>query len=172
MKKITLLLTGILLIALIPLISSCNNEDDVVEIFTGKTWKMSRLTDHGKNPPQFYQGIWKTENEKMRSMELLNKEGNFQVTFEGSEVNGEVNGTQVKIQGVGSTATGTWQANGKDNTVRIQIKNVRGTETDPLAKAFMAAIRKVFSYEGDINQLTLFYQEDNQITRKIGFVKQ
>lgn len=171
MKQITLLLTGILLTALFLLVSSCNNEDDVVEIFTGKTWKMSRLTDHGKNPPQFYQGIWQTDAEKNRSMELLNLEGNFEVVFEGSEVDGEVNGTQVRIQGVRSTATGTWQANGKDNTLQIQFQKITGTETDPLAKAFMAAMRKVFKYEGDINQLTLYYEENNHITRKIGFVK-
>lgn len=95
MKTITQLITWLLCITLLPLISSCNNEDDVVEIFTGKTWKMSRLTDNEKNAPQFYKGIWNNENEQLKSMEYLNRDGNFTVTFEGTEINGEIDGTQV-----------------------------------------------------------------------------
>lgn len=37
-----------------PLLSGCDNEDDVIGIFTGKTWKLSRLTNKGSNA-QFYQ---------------------------------------------------------------------------------------------------------------------
>ena len=172
MKTITQLITWLLCITLLPLISSCNNEDDVVEIFTGKTWKMSRLTDNEKNAPQFYKGIWNSEKEQLRSMEYLNRDGNFTVTFEGTEINGEIDGTQVVIQGIQSKMTGTWTANGKDNVLKLQIKKTEGTEIDPLAKAFMAAMKNVYKYEGDVHQLTLYYKHDQNITRKVGFFKQ
>lgn len=31
----------LLMLSLLPLLSGCDNEDDVVGIFTGKTWKLS-----------------------------------------------------------------------------------------------------------------------------------
>lgn len=44
----------LLMFSLLPLLSGCDNEDDVIGIFTGKTWKLSRLTNKGSNA-QFYQ---------------------------------------------------------------------------------------------------------------------
>ena len=38
----------LLMFSLLPLLSGCDNEDDVIGIFTGKTWKLSRLTNKGK----------------------------------------------------------------------------------------------------------------------------
>jgi len=161
-----------LIVCLTLTMSNCNDEDDVIDIFTGKTWKMSRLTENRKNPPQFYNGIWSSEKDRLKSMEFLSKEGNFTVVFEGSEVNGEVDGSSVIIRGINSTLRGTWKANGKNNSIKLYLKKIEGSENDPLAKAFINAMQQVFQYEGDINQLTLFYQQDSNITRKIGFVKQ
>ncbi len=44
----------LLMFSLLPLLSGCDNEDDVIGIFTGKTWKLSRLTNKGGNA-QFFQ---------------------------------------------------------------------------------------------------------------------
>ena len=46
--------------SLLPLLSGCNNEDDIIEILTGKTWKLSRLANKDSNR-QFYSGLWKDE---------------------------------------------------------------------------------------------------------------
>ena len=43
--------------------SACNNEDDVMEIFNDKTWKLSRITTE-KGKEQFYQGLWSNEAEE------------------------------------------------------------------------------------------------------------
>ena len=40
----------LLMLSLLPLLSGCDNEDDVVGIFTGKTWKLSRLTNKAAMP--------------------------------------------------------------------------------------------------------------------------
>ena len=53
--------------------SACNNEDDVMEIFNNKTWKLARIaTEKGKE--QFYQGLWNNETEEKASRELLKVE--------------------------------------------------------------------------------------------------
>lgn len=173
MKKTMKKIVGFFLMVCLALtMNNCNDEDDVIDIFTGKTWKMSRLTENRKNPPQFYDGIWNSEKDRLKSMEYLNRDGNFTVIFEGSEINGEVDGSSVIIHGINSTLRGTWKANGKNNSIKLNLKKIEGSENDPLAKAFMTAMQQVFQYEGDINQLTLFYQHDKNITRKIGFFKQ
>ena len=49
---------SLMLLAILLGFSACNNEDDVMEIFNNKTWKLSRIaTEKGKE--QFYQGLWK-----------------------------------------------------------------------------------------------------------------
>ena len=55
----------LLMLSLLPLLSGCDNEDDVVGIFTGKTWKLSRLTNKGSNA-QFYPNLWNNNEEEMK----------------------------------------------------------------------------------------------------------
>ena len=56
----------LLMFSLLPLLSGCDNEDDVIGIFTGKPWKLSRLANKDSNR-QFYSGLWKDEEaEKQR----------------------------------------------------------------------------------------------------------
>lgn len=50
----------LLMFSLLPLLSGCDNEDDIIEILTGKTWKLSRLANKDSNR-QFYSGLWKDE---------------------------------------------------------------------------------------------------------------
>ena len=56
----------LLMFSLLPLLSGCDNEDDVIGIFTGKTWKLSRLANKDSNR-QFYSGLWKDEEAKRKS---------------------------------------------------------------------------------------------------------
>lgn len=172
MKRIIRNISYLLLVfSLLPILSGCNNEDDVVEIFTGKTWKLSRLTDKDSSD-RFYQGLWNGDKTAQnKSLSLLNNEENtFTLSFEGSEINGELMGTTVSGRGVNSSFSGTWSADGKSNSMTINIKS-SGSESDVLAKAFIAGLQKVYKYEGDANSLTLFF-DDNGITRVMGFKPQ
>lgn len=56
-KRINIKSIGYALMMLTMLLgfSACNNEDDVMEIFNDKTWKLSRITTE-KGKEQFYQG--------------------------------------------------------------------------------------------------------------------
>lgn len=59
---------SLMLLAILLGFSACNNEDDVMEIFNNKTWKLSRIaTEKGKE--QFYQGLW---NKKPKRKPVVN----------------------------------------------------------------------------------------------------
>lgn len=161
----------LLVLSLLPLLSGCNNEDDLMEIFTGKTWKLSRLTNKDSNK-QFYPGLWNNDNDAMEESlkKLYNQSNTFTVTFEGTELDGELIGSTVTGQGVSTQISGTWEADGKDHSFSVKIK-VNGTESDALAKAFIAGLQNVYKYEGDANSLTLYFK-DGQTTRVMGFTPQ
>lgn len=153
----------------LPLLSSCNNTDDLTEIFTGKTWKMSRLTNKGSESP-FYPGIWDSQEAMDRSLNQLKQEGNFTLRFEGNELDGEMIGATLSGRGINTSFTGTWNADGKNQSLTLSLKTNGATEGDPLAKAFINGLRNVYKYEGDANSLTLFYKDkDSGATRVIGF---
>ncbi|MDO3390983.1 MULTISPECIES: DUF4847 family protein [Bacteroides] len=172
MKRKSLYICHLLLmLALIPVFSGCNTEDDLIRIFTGKTWKMSRITIEGKENEQFGAIVWDSEAAYNQSIELLKAENNFTVVFEGIEVNGELSGNNVTVNGVKvKNATGTWTADGKNGNISLNLK-ISASETDPLAKEFIKGMQNVFKYEGDENQITLYYKE-GQTTCLIGFAKQ
>ena len=67
-KRINIKSIGYVLMMLTMLLgfSACNNEDDVMEIFNDKTWKLSRITTE-KGKEQFYQGLWSNEAEEKAS---------------------------------------------------------------------------------------------------------
>ncbi|MDE6216904.1 DUF4847 family protein [Bacteroides sp.] len=156
----------LLVLSLLPLLSGCNNEDDVAAIFTGKTWKLSRLTDKGNGAP-FYSGIWNNNRDMEESLNKLNHETSyFTLEFEGEELDGELMGAKVSGKGVGATISGTWDADGKSKALTFNLK-VSGTENDALGKAFIKGLQNVYKYEGDIHSLTLYFK-DGGATRVIG----
>ena len=63
-------------------LTSCNNKDDVMEIFTGKTWKLTRLTTEGSSN-RFLSGLWDNEDSYNNSIEKLNSAGNYIINFYG-----------------------------------------------------------------------------------------
>ena len=77
----------LLMFSLLPLLSGCDNEDDVIGIFTGKTWKLSRLTNKGSNA-QFYPNLWNNNEEEMKKSldKLYNQKSTFTLNFEGTEL--------------------------------------------------------------------------------------
>ena len=160
----------LLMFSLLPLLSGCDNEDDVIGIFTGKPWKLSRLANKDSNR-QFYSGLWKDEEAERKSRDFLKIEGNFTLNFEGSDVNGELMGTTVTGHGIHSNADGTWKANGASGSLSISVKVTGAAESDALAKAFISGLQNVYKYEGDANSLTLYFK-DGPTTRVMGFTPQ
>lgn len=153
--------------SLLTLLHGCNNEDDIIQVFTGKTWKLCRLTDKGSSAP-FHSGIWSNNKDMEASLNKLNVETPyFTLTFEGEELEGELIGAKVSGQGSGATFSGTWNADSKSRTLTLDLK-VQGAENDALGKAFINGLQNVFKYEGDIHSLTLYFK-DGGVTRVMGF---
>lgn len=162
----------LLMFSLLPLLSGCDNEDDVIGIFTGKTWKLSRLTNKGSNA-QFYPNLWNNNEEEMKKSldKLYNQKSTFTLNFEGTELDGELMGTTVNGQGINSSVNATWKADGASGSLSISVKVTGAAESDALAKAFISGLQNVYKYEGDANSLTLYFK-DGPTTRVMGFTPQ
>ena len=162
----------LLMFSLLPLLSGCDNEDDVIGIFTGKTWKLSRLTNKGSNA-QFYPNLWNNNEEEMKKSldKLYNQKSTFTLNFEGTELDGELMGTTVNGQGINSSVNGTWKADGASGSLSISVKVTGAAESDALAKAFISGLQNVYKYEGNANSLTLYFK-DGPTTRVMGFTPQ
>ena len=107
-------------------LGACNNEDDVMEIFNNKTWKLVRIaTEKGKE--QFYQGLWSNESKEEidRELNTFGAEGNYTLNFNCAEVNGEVTGT-VNVHAVNSSINdAVLKIDGKEHTISIKPFGMR-----------------------------------------------
>lgn len=150
----------------LPLLSACNDEDDVMDIFTGKVWKMSRLTAKGSSSQ--FPDLWGSDNvARQASLKLLEQENTYTIEFKAADV-GEITGGNFSAKGVKASPTGTWSADGKDNSFTLNFKSINGSESDLLAKKFISGLQNAYKYEGDVNTLNIYFQE-GQTTWLIGF---
>lgn len=94
MKKNIYKIVGLLL--LLPLFSGCNDSDDVAAIFTGKTWKLNYITVDGGH--EMF-GFWENEEQEKASIKELNKNGTYNIVFDGTVdgdvMNGNIKGTVI-----------------------------------------------------------------------------
>ncbi len=115
------------------LLNGCNEEDDV-DIFVGRTWKISNLFNAKGAPLSPEKG------------EALAKEGSFYIKFE----------TETTF--IGRTQTqefnGTWSVDLKERTISLRFKE-GAKPADPLSLQVIEALQRVVSYEGDYNFLKL-----------------
>ena len=95
MKKNIYKIVGLLL--LLPLFSGCNDSDDVAAIFTGKTWKLNYITVDGGH--EMF-GFWENEEQEKASIKELNKNGTYNIVFDGTVdgdvMNGNIKGTVIQ----------------------------------------------------------------------------
>ena len=160
MKKNIFQIVGLLL--LLPLFSACNDSDDVASIFTGKTWKLNYITVDGQHEMFSF---WENKIEENKSIEELNKNGTYNVIFEGVAegdfISGKIRGTVVASYSL----AGTWSANGKNNDFNANI--TEGNDGgDKLAKNFIEGLRNATSYEGDDKNLYLLYKPKDRPNKK------
>ena len=68
------------LLLLLPALSACNHTDDVIDIFTGKTWTLTGIFyDQGSN--DWCMDYWNNEEAWETSSKLLSKAGHFTLPF-------------------------------------------------------------------------------------------
>lgn len=148
MKRSIFQIVGLLL--LLPLFSGCNDSDDVAAIFTGKTWKLNYITVDG--------GHGENEEQEKASIKELNKNGTYNIVFDGTVdgdvINGNIKGTVIAT----STFEGKWNANAKNNSFKATVTTTGSYGDDKLAKNFIEGLNAATSYEGDSNNLYLLYK--------------
>lgn len=127
------LFCAVLLVFPFLLMNGCNEEDEM-DIFVGRTWKISNLFNAKGAPLSPEKG------------EALAKEGSFYIKFE----------TETTF--IGRTQTqefnGTWSVDLKKRTISLRFRE--GTNpADALSLQVIEALQRVVSYEGDYNFLKL-----------------
>ncbi len=143
------------------LLAGCSTEDDVLEIFLGKTWKLTYIsTENGHKQFDFW-----GSSDSSQSMEALGQPNNFIVTFEGSEINATTGGT-FNARAITATVNGQWNANGNNQEMTTSNVQVSYAERDPLAIAFVRGLQNAVRYGGDSQNLYIYYKDnDNSIKR-------
>lgn len=155
MKK-RMLYRALWLLLLLPMFSGCNDSDDLAGIFIGKTWKLTYITKVNGNKWYKFADVDGGNYEK-----YFNGSYVFTLTFNGEETDNTIKGTFV---GAGSVeASGTWNANGKNQEFRMNVSAATATDSkDKLAAKIIEGMKNATSYEGsDSRNLFLRYQTDN-----------
>lgn len=152
----------LLLLAILPLMVGCNDEDDLQEIFTGKTWKLTFISRDDQNKQyDFWNG---NETALQASMKLLERSDTYTLFFEMGAINQSTGGSfSGKV--VSATVSGNWSADGKDNSFSFGQLRVSGTESDVLSKAFITALNNAFQYVGDSHNLYIYYKDGTNTMR-------
>ncbi|MDR0746014.1 MAG: DUF4847 domain-containing protein [Mediterranea sp.] len=146
------------LLLVLPVLGACNQTDDVIKIFTGKTWKLNFVND---SKGDCTKGYFLAEAQWERSMKLLSEKGNFVITFTGAEIDGEVIGAYGG-RAAGTPISGKWKANGENNAFRISGQAAPGNNEDVLGRVFINALINAYKYEGDTaGNLRIYFKEGN-----------
>lgn len=152
----------LLCILLIPVLSGCNDTDDVQKIFTGKTWKMTNITRGKKD-----QGRWfafpGVSDAVYESYDPINGSRAFRLSFEGSTLDDVISGKFNSVSPSSITINGTWSANARSNEFHADIEKSSSSNGDTLGKFIIEAVQKATSYGGDENNLYLYYEYEKEV---------
>lgn len=102
-NKITPACLIICLVAMLGLFTSCEREDDVNEIFAGKTWYMNGATINGMQ--------W---NSEIKTFYQYGNEA-YKISFSSSTFQATLS--------QGSSFSGTWSADGKSQSLTLNVTN-------------------------------------------------
>lgn len=149
-----------LIILLLPfLFSSCNDTDDVQEIFTGRTWRLTYITKKNEHGWYKFPGV----NESVyKTYDPITGSRKFIIDFTGNTVDDILTGD---FTGNGAVQmNGTFMANGENNVFSTGMKSSSVVNTqDTLGKFIIEGMRGAYSYEGDTRNLFLYYEYNSEV---------
>lgn len=147
---------------LIPVLSGCNDTDDVQKIFTGKTWKMTNITRGKKDQGRWFSFPGVTEKD-YESYNPTTGSRAFRLSFEGTTLDDVISGKFSSVTPTSVTMNGTWNANARSNAFHANIEKSASSSGDALGKFIIEAIQNATSYEGDEFNLFLYYEYNNEV---------
>lgn len=98
----------LLILLILSSLSSCSQEDDIEEIFVGKTWYMDGATINGMRL-----------NDEIKNFYTEAGEGAYYISFSSDTFQG--------VLSSGVTFSGKWSANGKKQSITFDITNKPNT---------------------------------------------
>jgi hypothetical protein len=141
----------LMLIMALPLLTACNDTDDVQSIFTGRSWKLTYITQKNKHAWYKFSDV---TDEMYKQYDPVSGSKSFVISFSGTAKDETITGN---VTGEGAaTLSGTWSANGKTRAVSTNI--TRSTASDALAKKIVEGVKNATSYEGDNSNLYLYFE--------------
>ena len=134
-----------LIVACLPafIATSCSQEDDIDEIFRGKSWKITGACIRG------------TSLNGTDLKELYNYDNSYELVFVSNKING--------ILAPGSTFAGTWNASGKNRSFSCTIDSYTNFDSSTLSTDLFNILLKCKEYKGDSNVLMLKADNANYI---------
>lgn len=126
---------------------ACDSKNDIDGIFVNQTWKLtniykcSGLKDDGK-------AMFTNKD----IADAAKESDSFQITFAESQAHGK---------GAGTTFSGTWQANEKNEDFSLHL-SFDGDPTSEVEKKFVTLLQDAEYYVGDYFSLKLFNSGKNE----------
>ncbi len=121
-------------------VCSCNKNDDLDEIFSGRF----KITSYR------YNGTF--ENGKLT--ELNKSRDNYWIFFSGGTLNGMLTN--------GVVFNGTWQADPESRDMKVRVSDI-ATYPSELSRYVINILRNATSYSGDHNVLRIYQDKNNYI---------
>lgn len=142
MKKIlSTLLTLIAILTALPLITACSNEDDIDEIFIGRTWYMNGATVNGKKLNSEIKNFYTPAGSKA-----------YYITFS--------SGTFTGMMSEGKPFSGTWEADAGKQTLTLKLTKTADLDT-PFDKQIYNIVANTTRYTSGADFLQLKQDNDN-----------
>ncbi len=140
-KLLKLVPTAFCIILTLLVCTACENEDDIDEIFVGKTWYMNGGTVSGKKL-----------NSDIRNFYTDAGVNAYYITFSSQTFKGMLTS--------GDSFSGTWSANGKRQTIKLKMTETP-TASTPFDKQIYYIIANATSYKSGADFLQLKKDGDN-----------
>ena len=141
----TLLALTVMLLAL----TACNNEDDIDEIFVGKIWYMTGIVINGTTSSEETKNFYKDTDANC-----------YYITFSSGTFQGKLSS--------GVAFSGTWQANGKNQTITFNLKEKPNPDA-LFDKQLINILSNVHSYSSGADFMHL--SDNNQNTIRFGTMR-
>ena len=138
----------VLSILVCSVVAACSSDDDIDEIFIGKTWYMSGGKLNGVNFSQ----------DDLSSL-YVNKDS-YWIAFTNSTFNGRLS--------AGTSFSGTWTADGKHRTLKLNITSAENCDAIVLDRNIFQILKNVNRYKGDANIIEIFSDDDSYINLGAG----
>ncbi|MCM1313641.1 MAG: DUF4847 family protein [Bacteroides sp.] len=142
-KFVTYLSAIIAISASLLLMTGCDNEDDIDELFIGKTWYIRGATFNGT----------RINGDDIK--ELYQVPNTYKISFSSGSFNG--------ILVSGSSFRGIWTADGKSRSLQLNMQQQSGTEINRLSQQLFDVLNNTTRYGGDSNVMYIYKDNTNFI---------